>query len=40
MRSLLLIAWFVTRFVFLCLWLFAEPVGRANVWLKEKYLAY
>jgi len=40
MKSLIFVAWFITRFTFVFLWTLAEPVGRANVWLKEKYLAY
>ena len=39
-KMLYLIGWFITRFAFLCFWLFAEPLGEANVWFKEKYLAY
>ena len=39
MKTLYLAGWFITRFAFLCFWLFAEPLGEANVWFKEKYLA-
>lgn len=38
-KSLLLIAWAVTRVAFLFFWAFAQPIGEMNVWLKEKYLA-
>lgn len=35
-RILLLVAWGITRLLFLLLWAFAHPVGVANVWLAER----
>lgn len=37
MRSLILVAWVATRVIFLALWVFAEPIGEANVWLAKKW---
>lgn len=39
MRAIYLIAWAVTRLLFLALWSFANPIGQANVWLKNKVVS-
>lgn len=38
MRGVWLTGWLLTRIVFVVLWRIAEPVGEANVWLKQKWL--
>lgn len=39
MRTLYLIAWAITRLLFLFFWSFAEPIGELMVWLKGKAMA-
>ena len=39
MKSFYLIAWAITRIVGVFLFALTEPVLRANVWLKERYVA-
>lgn len=38
MKNIYWLLWAITRVQFIVLWSFAEPIGEASVWLRDKYV--